>query len=501
MKTWMKRMGWAAAWLVTVVALFYAVENWRGARAWKAYEAELRAKGEPLTIEEMLPERPPDELNMAMAPAYAGFFRGHYEIDPKTGATSWIPEDPEWIKQQKMHALDSLGPWAIRPELGTGADLSKALQTARQGDRPPRKAEVGKGGGARDILHRLEESREVFRTVDEAARRPFTHWPVLYDQGAWAAVPHINPLLGHAKGFSIRSVAHLHLGQVEAAYEDWRVMQRLAESIMQEPLLINHLVGITIQNISLNTVWEGLHRGVWSDAQLVDIQNRLNQTNWAASYVTAMRGERIVFSSFSNLRRHMRPSAVLGSDEERSLARHVLDLLFDLLPQGWIDQERKGVAQFHQNYSIALADRAEKRFHPAKAVAADLYVRNRIQNSGIFGTGWMMGMAVPAVDGAVARTAQIQALLQQASLACALELHRRRHGAFPERLDELDVDPQVRRDPVGEGDMIYRREPDGGYLLYSVGWNQKDDGGAFDPKKRTEGDWPWRMPGRAGVRR
>jgi hypothetical protein len=41
----------------------------------------------------------------------------------------------------------------------------------------------------------------------------------------------------------------------------------------------------------------------------------------------------------------------------------------------------------------------------------------------------------------------------------------------------------------------YRLKPDGTFLLYSVGWNQKDDGGKVGRKDgavdHLEGDWPW----------
>jgi hypothetical protein len=47
----------------------------------------------------------------------------------------------------------------------------------------------------------------------------------------------------------------------------------------------------------------------------------------------------------------------------------------------------------------------------------------------------------------------------------------------------------------------YQFRPDGSYLLYSVGWNQPDDGGKVVYKKDyqksvdyDEGDWVWPTP-------
>jgi hypothetical protein len=58
----------------------------------------------------------------------------------------------------------------------------------------------------------------------------------------------------------------------------------------------------------------------------------------------------------------------------------------------------------------------------------------------------------------------------------------------------------LRRDIVNGEPLKYRREPDGRYLIYSVGWNAKDDGGTNVLTKGEgerggiplQGDWVWR---------
>ena len=51
-------------------------------------------------------------------------------------------------------------------------------------------------------------------------------------------------------------------------------------------------------------------------------------------------------------------------------------------------------------------------------------------------------------------------------------------------------------DPISGQPCHYRRTEAGQFILYSVGWDEKDDGGTpgrnlFDEK---EGDWVWRYP-------
>ena len=52
--------------------------------------------------------------------------------------------------------------------------------------------------------------------------------------------------------------------------------------------------------------------------------------------------------------------------------------------------------------------------------------------------------------------------------------------------------------------LRYQLKPDGGYVLYSIGWNKADDGGEIGWRKSSEhsqpnvdttkGDWVWQMP-------
>ena len=54
--------------LVTLVALFYAEEDWRGGRAWDKHRRALEAQGEKFDSSSLAPPPVPDEQNLAMTP-------------------------------------------------------------------------------------------------------------------------------------------------------------------------------------------------------------------------------------------------------------------------------------------------------------------------------------------------------------------------------------------------------------------------------------------------
>jgi hypothetical protein len=94
--------------------------------------------------------------------------------------------------------------------------------------------------------------------------------------------------------------------------------------------------------------------------------------------------------------------------------------------------------------------------------------------------------------------ARAQTTANQTAIACALERYRLANGQFPETLSALSPQfiSRLPNDVINGQPYKYRRTADGRFILYSVGWNEKDDGGVpgksmFDDK---EGDWAWDYP-------
>lgn len=79
--------------------------------------------------------------------------------------------------------------------------------------------------------------------------------------------------------------------------------------------------------------------------------------------------------------------------------------------------------------------------------------------------------------------------LDAAVTMLALREYQRVHGSYPEALDALVPDflPRVPIDYADRQPMRYARTDDG-YLLYSIGDNGRDDGGAHDPNSRSRWD-------------
>jgi hypothetical protein len=112
-------------------------------------------------------------------------------------------------------------------------------------------------------------------------------------------------------------------------------------------------------------------------------------------------------------------------------------------------------------------------------------------------------MLLPAMEGCATKFGYAQSALDLARIAVALERHRLAHQEYPESLDPLAPPflEKIPHDVMNGQPLHYRRTDDGRFVLYSVGWNQSDDGGTVvlnESSRKTvdikKGDWVWQYP-------
>ena len=96
---------------------------------------------------------------------------------------------------------------------------------------------------------------------------------------------------------------------------------------------------------------------------------------------------------------------------------------------------------------------------------------------------FLAAMALPNFVKATQTTARNQTLANEAFIACGLERYRLAQGEYPETLEALvpQFAEKLPHDIIGGQPLKYHRAANGGFVLYSVGWNEKDDGGSAGP--------------------
>jgi hypothetical protein len=504
---WMlQRRFFLLACLATLVALFYTGENWRGKRAWEKFKSEQEAKGEPFDMVKITPPPVPDEQNFAMAPIVMTTYSWILDRNGRK-----IPSDTNVVRRLEM-PIEAL-PRGGAPAVGNWQKAEKAdlpawqayyRQAATRTNLFPVAPQPQ--APAADVLLALSKYDSVVEELRQAGRRPDSRFPLNYDTENPAAIllPHLAGLKGSAKMLQLRAIAELEAGQTDQALEDVQLMLRLAEALRGEPILISHLVRISIVNLALQPVWEGLADHKWSDAQLTVLEQALKQSDFLADYHVAMRGERAMLVEIIDyLRRTRRLEELygLGTDDSSIHSPASFPVASRLIPSGWFYQNQLRSGRFMVQWYQPTVDPEHQTVSPKIASGAEQAMALECTRPNPY--NWIEHMLLPAFGAASKRFASVQVSIDLARVACALERHRLAHGQYPDALDALmpSFIAQLPHDILNGQPLRYRRVDPGQFVLYSVGWNETDDGGQVILKKDgkpdlDKGDWGWPMTSR-----
>jgi hypothetical protein len=506
-----KRLLFALACFATLIALFYAEEDRRGWHAWNQFKYEWEAKGEHFDFASVVPPPVPDDQNFALTPIV---FTSYGSILTRDGKhIPYEQQDVHFVERVKMTIVhdDANNPTnsAGNREKGRFTNL-KAWQdyyrdsAAKTNEFPvPPQPQ----SPAADVLLALSKYDSAIEELRQASQLPYSRFPLNYDTECPAAIllPHLSALKRCSQALQLRSIAELQNSQPEKALDDVKLALQLTDKIHTEPFLISHLVRIAMLQIMLQPIWEGLAEHRWSEEQLVALDAELAKLDFLTDYGFAMRGERGLNSGIIEYLRqqhnHLRAVANLSSDgngNESSINFEAIALAFG--PSGWYDQSKLRIGRFFERWYLRVADEQKRTFSPTAVQSADAALQAEIKH-------WnpcrlLEGMLLPALGNWSKKCAYAQASVDMARTAMALERYRLAHAEFPESLDVLAPQfiAKVPHDVIGGQPLKYRREANDQFVLYSVGWNETDDGGVvgFRPKSQSpdisQGDWVWRYP-------
>jgi hypothetical protein len=520
-----RRFLFGLACLATLIALFYAEENWRGKHAWEKYKGEQEAKGDHFDLSAFIPLLVPDDQNFAVTPLLVPLFK----YDP-TRSPSWL--DTNGIRQVDEISLYVRGgtnqpPTAVWNN-GEPVDL-EAWQNYFRGTEkrslaasdPNQPRPEGPATGvtnfwpitskpqepAKDVLLALSKFDTQLEELRLASARPHSRFPIHYDEVEGAFLAHLAAVKRISGILTLRAIAELKIGRNQPALDDMKLAFSFAEAVKPDATLISQLVRLVIIQESLQPVWEGLAAHRWSEKEVEEIENDLGRLDLLSEYDRAVRielaflnewieGSRRRFEGYQSM------TQFGGIWHDTKLAC----LLYSDLPHGWFYRNELFASRFFHDKVFPLIDAPAQLAYPdleRASFAAFDALPLKANNFALKGIG------VAMVPGKFSRA---QTDINLARVACALERYWRANGHYPGELNVLvpAFIQKVPHDIINGQPLKYRRTEDGQYLLYSIGWNEKDDGGVYPTyKKRAEGqyrrqisdeheegDWVWRFPSR-----
>ncbi len=479
-------------WAATIIVFLYVEEDWRGARMWAQTKAKWEAKGETFDFSRFIPPPIPDSENLAAIPLFK------LEPEPESGGQP--------------------GPRALRKALHQDAygfsNISMRVGMQKLPDFEKLKQDIAADYEAlfhttptNDPLAQFDAIYPFIADLNAASsKRPYCRFALDYTSQPPYARP-FSPItlqLSVAKILSIHADLALAAHRPDLALPDLETAMKLNSGVEQEPILVSGLVAIADTAIVEGGLNTGLALHAWSDAQLSQIEFDLNQSDFLTEYRLSLCGERTGFSlpTLDWLKTQRTSFGNLFGTEDNPAPAYARNWIPVYWPGGWLDAN-KGESTNILMESLALADPSTHRVFPERGDELMKEIRGSAQRWDGFAP-WKIYASIslgPMLNAAV-KFARGQAQLDEARIACALERYRLAHGAYPATLEELAPAyiAEIPHDVINGEPYRYRLRSDGTFLLYSVGWNEKDEGGLIitdfhsddpDDSKDKHGDWVW----------
>jgi hypothetical protein len=508
---------------LSLVVLFYAVESWRGRRAWARVEILARDRGLNLEVRSLVPPAVPADEDFGQAPMFEPLRRRFADrtspgaaasgLGALDGLITWGQSGQPWTSEG-MKAPGWMTGQSIVDPLKRASRKGMAVRMARDAAgnpkvivRPDGSGEVRSESGPEDVAREFLTSVEPYAPLLEEARR-------------YAGREHCRLTSEHESPFLSDNASErvlLALQRMAFARAHALVLLNQGEEALQEIelglRLIRHGHGLPGVYLSgwrattvahgMQSVWEGLARKAWSEPQMARIQKALEASGEGANVavdrqirVTAVATLSFVESLIPTVRG---PAAAASLTEEMEGERRALEWVRRFYPTGWSLQDQASVLDGW----LRLLDRRLGVEAGSSGARGEVDVDRALRaTSDPVYTVFVLPKVRQMLADAQVFPGFGEVCLRLAGMACAVERYRMSNGVLPESLAGLG--PPLRETDVGwrgdPGAMFYRRDAGGSYVLYSAGLNGRDDGGErpgeddagrLGPAPERMRDWVW----------
>jgi hypothetical protein len=491
----------AAAMLISVI------HHYQLRAAVNAYITELKARGEPTDLAQVIP--PP------VSPEQNGT-----EIFRKAAAL--LDADKTFLDTNSIHAMDMVAP-------------GKAMICSQQ----PIVLQTYSTNSWEALTSAVGQNKEALELLRQIIERPALDFQIHYERGFGEGFEFTNlnlvQLKKSAKCLSAAAICDLHRGDVVSAVRNARAMLALAKAMQNQRLVISELVRIAIAQMAVSLNWEILQADGVTDGQLSELQNAWAGLDFIQGNKDALAMERVngeitlakwrssnaELKKYFELGRRARENMGVPDEEKSALAKAKTTAKIFMWRYWWSYPDElsclkgfKALAETARFVETNGPFQAALQNQEARLDALGISKMNGELESMLFSDKTdfhsMLSESIVTLGHSFRKVMMAESAKRVVITAIALKRFQLKHGSFPEKLSELTPEflAAVPLDAVDGQPLRYRRNANGTFLLYSVGEDGKDDGG--DPRRpgysesssqsfywRYGRDWVWPQPATA----
>lgn len=436
--------------LLVLVVIVYVEEDWRAKANWEKCRQKMEVKGEILDWRAYVPLAVPDNQNFFKAPKMAE--------------------------------------WFAKPSSPTTNELERLLSN------PLSTLEITNSADAVNYLAWSDKFEPQFNLIREALKRPFSRLDGDYSMPMNIPLPYFKAIRSVVQTLARRAKCELLLGRSAKALEELTMLQNICHISDAAPTgkpmtLVAAMINAAVVGLYMEAVSDSIKQHAWNDEQLVILQKQLEQIQLPPLVYEALREERLT---------------------QLLIVENVTHGKFKLrqFPDGCGFFKLPGFYFRNLIYVSELHNLIISSYNPASSV-----ISSRLVNEFVAKTDQIVGKSnpfrfyaffvvfIPNYSRAVLTAAYRQTEANEARIVCALERYRIVRGDYPQTLEQLvpRFISALPHDIIGGQPLHYQRTTNENFLLYSVGWNETDDGGKIISKKdgkidQENSDWVWHYP-------
>jgi hypothetical protein len=453
--------------LLVLIAVWLLGGTSSSVDALRKFKAELQAKGEKLTFDELMKSRSTAVNNSHETITNVAHRLGSPALSPSsTTLRKYVASGQAQVAWKAGTSI-----------LGTNAPSPQAWEQFAQ---------------------QLSTAEPELEKIRLALRNPAPDAGPMTN--AWARRIDFVAVREAAYWLSGAALSQLRQGNLEAALQNLEALAGLARMDREEYTLVAQMIRVTVAGVGLMTTWEALQSPRWTEPQLARLQRAWEEVDLADAVERALLGERangmVVWRVVRQPDgRGARRSLGLGSGGPAGvLSDYVLHPLYKLTS---INDDELLHLQILQETLEAVRLVQQHRTWPEiqQRLTIPQARLNQLRTWSASFRYPITSIAVPNTSKAIVTALQTETDRQLTITAIGLRRFEFRHGAWPQKLDELIPEflAAVPADLMSGKSLRYRPDTTAGFILYSVGVDGRDDGGDPTPAAgSTPGLWEGR---------
>ncbi len=327
------------------------------------------------------------------------------------------------------------------------------------------------------IAEYLAKNKKALELLHQGAARKRARYPIDLEKGGETTLPHLAKVKLGVQMLCLESLLNQQTGKLDEAINGLIDGFRLANSLAQEPLIISQLVRLAGVSYGMKSLESLLSYQPLKGPQLTRLALALQENENASGLARSLVGENCMglYYFTAPLSEQVKAFTALGG--EGADATKLESALKQHHAKGLLEADFLLYLEYMQTCMDASQQPLSERLQKLEAI--DTLIERAGKQKFFMSLQFM-----PAVKNAFLKDMRAIALVRAAERALAIENYRLSHsGKLPASLDALKPQflKEVPDDPFTAQPLRFKTGVLSGYIVYSVGDDRQDDGGAEKP--------------------